>query len=75
MLCYFHLVNGHEIIADDSGVEILDLEKAHELALQAIEDIRAEAIQFGETWQGWRLDVVDPSGNVLLSIPLDPTLH
>jgi hypothetical protein len=75
MLCYFHLVNGHEIIADDTGVEILDLAKAHELALQAIEDIRLEAAQFGESWQGWRLDVVDPSGTVLLSILLDPILH
>ena len=75
MRCYFHLVNGDEIIADDTGVEILDLAKAHEFALQAIEDIRAEAAQFGESWQGWRIDVVDPSGNVLLSIPLDPILH
>jgi hypothetical protein len=75
MHCYFHLVNGHEIIEDDTGVEILDLAKARELALQAIEDIRAEAIQLGESWQGWRLNVVDPSGNVLLSVPLDPMLH
>jgi hypothetical protein len=35
----------------------------------------SEAIQLGETWQGWRLDVVDPSGNILLSIPLEPILH
>jgi hypothetical protein len=75
MRCYFHLVNGHEFIADDTGVEIADLAKAHELALQAIEDIRAEAMQFGESWQGWRLDVGDPSGAVLLSIPLEPNLH
>jgi len=75
MRCYFHLLNGHEIIADDTGVEILDLEKAHEYALLAIADIRAEAIEFGESWQGWRLDVVDPSGNILLSIPLDPMRH
>ena len=75
MRCYFHLVNGHEIIADDTGVEIIDLARAHELALQTIEDIRAEAIQLGDTWQGWRLDVVDPSGSILLSIPLDPILH
>jgi hypothetical protein len=75
MRCYFHLVNCHETIADDTGVEITDLSKAHEFALQAIEDIRAEAIQLGASWQGWRLDVADPSGNVLLSIPLETTLH
>lgn len=75
MRCYFHLVNCHETIADDTGVEIADLAKAHETALQAIEDIRAEAIQLGASWQGWRLDVADPSGHVLLSIPLETILH
>jgi hypothetical protein len=75
MRCYFHLVNSHELITDDTGVEVLDLAMAQIFALQAIEDIREEAIQLGASWQGWRLDVVDSSGNVLLSIPLDPTLH
>jgi len=75
MRCYFHLVNGHELIKDDTGVEILDLTRARDFALQAIDDIREEAIDVGASWQGWRLDVVDPSGNVLLSIPLEPVLH
>ena len=75
MRCYFHLVNGHELITDDTGVEILDLARARDFALQAIDDIREEAIEVGASWQGWRLDVVDPSGNVLLSIPLEPVLH
>lgn len=75
MRCYFHLVNGHEIIEDDTGVEVPDLAKAHAFALQTIEDVRAEAIQFGESWQDWRLDVVDSSGTILLSIPLEPVLH
>jgi hypothetical protein len=75
MRCYFHLVNGHELITDDTGVEIIDLARARDFALQAIEDIREEAIDVGASWQGWRLDVVDPSGNVLLSIPLEPVLH
>jgi hypothetical protein len=46
-----------------------------DMALQANEDIREEAIEQGASWQGWRLDIVDPSGRVLLSIPLDPTFH
>jgi len=75
MRCYFHLVNSHELIADDTGVEILDFTAATDFALQAIDDLREEAIQAGASWQGWRLDVVDPSGNVLLSIPLEPVLH
>lgn len=75
MRCYFHLVNGAEIISDDTGVEILDLETAHQFALQAIEDIRAQSTQLGASWKGWRLDVADTSGNILLSIPLEPILH
>lgn len=75
MRCYFHLVNGHESIPDDIGVEVSDLATAQDLALQAIDDIRKEALQLGASWQGWRLDIVDLSGHTLLSIPLDPTLH
>jgi hypothetical protein len=75
MRCYFHLVSSHASIPDDIGIEVSDLAMAEEMALQAIEDIREEAIQQGASWQGWRLDIVDRSGRVLLSIPLDPTLH
>jgi hypothetical protein len=75
MRCYFHLVSSHESIPDDIGIEVSDLAMAEEMALQAIEGIREEAIQQGASWQGWRLDIVDRSGRVLLSIPLDPTLH
>jgi hypothetical protein len=75
MRCYLQLVNSHESIPDDTGIEVSDLAKAEEVALQAIEDIREEATQQGASWQGWRLDIVDRSGRVLLSIPLDPTLH
>jgi hypothetical protein len=75
MRCYFHLVNGQESIPDDTGIEVSDLTTAQDMALQAIEDIREEAIQQGASWQGWRLDIVDRSGRILLSIPLDPTSH
>ncbi|KLK90747.1 hypothetical protein AA309_23855 [Microvirga vignae] len=75
MRCYFHLVNGPETIPDDMGIEVSNLEAAQDFALQAIDDIREEAIQAGASWQGWRLDIVDPSGSVLLSIPLGLTLH
>jgi hypothetical protein len=75
MRCYFHLVNSPESIPDDTGIEVSDLTTAQDMALQAIEDIREEAIQQGASWHGWRLDIVDRSGHVLLSIPLDPTFH
>jgi hypothetical protein len=69
------LVNGPESILDDVGIEVSDLTTPQDMALQAIDDIREEAIQQGASRHGWRLDIVDPSGRVLLSIPLDPTFH
>ena len=75
MRCYFHLVNSDEAILDDVGIEVSDLATVKDMALQAIDDIRNEALELGASWQGWRLDIVEPSGRVLLSIPLDPTVH
>ena len=75
MHCYFHLVNGHETILDNIGIEASDLATAQKMALQAIDDLRNEAIELGASWQGWQLAIVDLSGHTLVSIPLDPTVH
>ncbi|MBM6582771.1 hypothetical protein ILT44_21425 [Microvirga sp. BT689] len=73
MRCYFHLVNCHASILDNVGVEVSDLPTAHRQALCALEELRVEAANCD--WQGWRLDVADLSGSVLMSIPLEATLH
>jgi hypothetical protein len=75
MRCYFHLVNSHEEILDDEGIEVSDLEDAKAQALLAIEDIREEAVEVGASWHGWRLEIVDPSGRVLASLSLEPMRH
>jgi hypothetical protein len=66
MRCFFHLVNGAETIPDDTGVEASDVITAEEMALQAIEDIRNEALELGASWRGWRLEIVGASGHILL---------
>ncbi len=48
MRCYFHLVNGHEMIPDNAGVDVPDLDVAHSLALQVLQEIREEADQSDE---------------------------
>jgi molybdopterin synthase catalytic subunit len=58
--------------SDGISTEVSDLAAAQDMALQAIKDIREEAIQLGASWQGWRLDIVDRSGHVLFSTSLDP---
>ena len=75
MRCYFHLVNSHEVIPDDTGIEVSNLEMMQFFAQKAIEDMRGEIMELGESWQGWRLEVVCPAGCVLLSLPLEPTLN
>ena len=75
MRCYFHLVNHHETILDESGVEVPNLETARSEAFKAIGELRREAGGEIEEWSGWRLDIVCPEGNLLCSLPLDVVLH
>ena len=75
MHCFFHLVNTHDRILDEAGVEVSDLEAAHYQALKAIQELRQEGEADEVDWSDWQLEVTDAAGNVLLSIPLDTTQH
>ena len=75
MRCYFHLVSRHEVILDNIGVEVSNLESAEAEARQAIWDLRQEDDQTDEEWQGWQLNVTDAAGQLLLSIPLSTPLQ
>jgi hypothetical protein len=75
MRCYFHLVNSHETIPDDTGLEVSDLKAVHYHARQAIHELRQAVDHISQEWQDWRLDVADPCGRVLLSFLLDTSLQ
>jgi hypothetical protein len=75
MRFYFHLMNNHEEILDDVGIEVSDLEDAKLQALSAINELRQEYADVIEDWSGWRLDIVCPAGRILHSIRLIETLH
>ncbi|MBQ0819076.1 hypothetical protein KBI52_02280 [Microvirga sp. HBU67558] len=75
MHCYFHLVHMHERIIDEAGIEVSDVEAAHYQALKAIQELRQEGEADEVDWSGWQLEVVDESGKVLLSIPLNVAQH
>jgi hypothetical protein len=75
MRCFFHLVNDHEEIVDNTGIEVQDLESAKVEALLAITELRHEIGAEIEDWSGWRLDIVCPEGTLLHSLPLNTTLH
>jgi hypothetical protein len=75
MHCYFHLVNGDETVQHDTGVEVADILAVQHIAHRAIDELRAGADRVNEEWRGWRLNVLDPSGRVLLSVSLDLPLQ
>jgi hypothetical protein len=71
MHCYFHLVSCHEVILDEIGIEILDLDVAWMEALKTVQELREEIRRSGRDWWVWQIDVTDASGTVLVSIRLD----
>lgn len=71
MRCYFHLVNSHDAIFDDTGIDVADIEAARIEAMKAIQEIREEDSEADQDWWGWQLKVTDQSGHTLLSIPLN----
>ena len=42
MRCFFHLVNGHDTLLDDTGIEVSDLEVAKDHARKAIGELQQE---------------------------------
>jgi hypothetical protein len=68
---YFNLTDGEEMIRDEDGIEVPDLPTALIHAFEAIEELRGEDTSPMSEWQGWSLEVVDSSGNLIQRLPLD----
>jgi hypothetical protein len=68
---YFHLVNQHDAVPDEDGLELIDLAKAGDEILLAVQEFRRENPPAADRWRGWRLNVADGSGAVVFSISLD----
>jgi hypothetical protein len=72
MRYFFHLVDRHGSILDEDGVEVADMGQLRAHAQKAVEELRSEDPSAAGDWRGWRLEVTDTSGAVLLTINLDP---
>jgi hypothetical protein len=68
---YFHLTDSDEVIRDEDGLELSDVQAAVISAIEVIKELRAEDPSTLHEWQGWRLEIVDASGRLMQSIPLD----
>jgi hypothetical protein len=72
MRYFFHLVGAYDTLLDEEGVEVADMDELRVQAEKAVEELRSEDPSAARDWKGWRLEVADTSGAVLLTINLDP---
>jgi hypothetical protein len=75
MRCFFHLVNGHDTLPDDTGIEVSDLDVAKAHARKAIGELQQEDDGAAADWRGWRLNIVCLEGSLLHSLPLQVDFH
>ena len=68
---YFHLVDGNDVILDEGGVEVADLEIARAEVIKAIVQFRRECPDTAIEWVGWRIEVADAAGSIVLVIDLN----
>ncbi|WP_445501116.1 DUF6894 family protein [Microvirga sp. G4-2] len=69
---YFNLTDGNQIIRDDEGLQLADINAAVGYAIKAIEELRAEARAPSEEWLGWRMEITNGTGEMVWVIPLEP---
>jgi hypothetical protein len=68
---YFNLTDGASMIRDEHGIVASSIQTAVSSALEAVEELRAQDPLTSDEWSGWRLEIVDASGQAVQSIPLD----
>jgi hypothetical protein len=71
MRYYFHLTNGEAVIRNNEGIEASSIHSALISAMEMIEELRTEDPSEADEWQGWRLEIVNSSGQTIHTMPLD----
>ena len=72
MRCFFNLVDGESSISDLEGVEVVDLAELRAEVAKAIDEIRQADPGAPRDWNGWRMEVTDPTGATLVTVDLSP---
>ncbi|GEO19256.1 hypothetical protein MAE02_69520 [Microvirga aerophila] len=68
---YFNLTDGETMIRDEEGVEASSIQVAVLSAMEAVEELRGQEPLDSDDWQGWRLEIVDATGQAVQTVPLD----
>jgi hypothetical protein len=71
---YFHLQRGGQLIEDEHGEELPDLDRAREKALAAAREMLAEAIRAGVDIPVDAIVIQDSSGEQRLFVPITEAL-
>jgi len=66
---HFHLVRGHERIADPTGIELRDEVLTSPAVFDVVKKIWPGTAESTE-WLGWSIEVTDPEGRVVRTIML-----
>jgi len=66
---YLHIHNDHGDAEDDEGTDATSLAEAREKAITGIRSLLASEVANGEMNLKGRIDISDPRGTVLLSVP------
>jgi predicted O-methyltransferase YrrM len=66
---FLHIRDGDELIPDEEGSDLPDLDAAREEAIQGARDILAEKIRTGDPLDGEKIEICDAQGHVLAVIP------
>jgi hypothetical protein len=69
--CFFNLVDEQGSIIDQDGVEVTATDELRAQVAKAIEEFRQTNASATRDLKGWRLEVTDTSGAVLLTVKLD----
>ncbi|MGF9760348.1 hypothetical protein AAII07_34680 [Microvirga sp. 0TCS3.31] len=71
MLYYFNLTDGDEVFRDEVGILVPCAHAATKAAMEAIAELAQEVSCCSGEWQDWRLEISDPSGLIVETIPLE----
>jgi hypothetical protein len=71
MLYYFNLTDGDEVIRDEVGIRVPGVHVAVMSAMKVISELEQEDPSNSDEWQDWRLEIADPSGLIVKTIPLE----
>jgi hypothetical protein len=72
---YLHIRSGDELIVDEEGSDLPDLEAAREETLLGARDMLVENFRAGEALDGDVVEITDEGGNLLDTVPVRYALH